>query len=277
MPTMVEPIDIPASAWRREETRRALRARDVAAVLRITQQFSGASQARIAAAVGLTQGRLNEILNGRRDVVRLDVFERIADGLGMPDEARVLFGLAPKHATDRTDCGEVAKVFRFQAAAADEIRDRAKAATRVEILAVRGLGILALNDSLLRPALTDTGDRTVSVRVLLLDPDSPAAERRAAEIGESVEAFTGGIRVAEARLRELADLPGISLEVYRYRTLPVWRMIGIDGTLFVSVFGEEWEGHESPVYEIRETPDGALYRGFRRHFEAMRADAQRVI
>ncbi|WTH65754.1 helix-turn-helix transcriptional regulator [Streptomyces sp. NBC_01546] len=58
------------------------------------QQYSGASQARIAAAVGMTQARVNEIINRRREVSRLDVYERIADGLNMPDDARHLLGLA---------------------------------------------------------------------------------------------------------------------------------------------------------------------------------------
>ncbi|MCX5196931.1 helix-turn-helix domain-containing protein [Streptomyces sp. NBC_00249] len=64
------------------------------AVFRYVQQYSGASQARIAAAVGMTQARVNEIINRRREVSRLDVYERIADGLYMPDDARHLLGLA---------------------------------------------------------------------------------------------------------------------------------------------------------------------------------------
>ena len=38
------------------------------------------------------------------------------------------------------------------------------------------------------------------MRVLLLDPDSPAAAIRAAEIGESPDSFGAGIRLALARL-----------------------------------------------------------------------------
>jgi transcriptional regulator with XRE-family HTH domain len=53
------------------------------------------SQARLATATGIGQGRLNEIINGHRQVARLDVLERIAGGLAMPDYAQVLFGLAP--------------------------------------------------------------------------------------------------------------------------------------------------------------------------------------
>ncbi|WP_438487469.1 hypothetical protein [Streptomyces sp. S186] len=40
---------------------------------------------------------MNEIINGRREITRLDVFERVATGLNMPDDARHLLGLAPAH------------------------------------------------------------------------------------------------------------------------------------------------------------------------------------
>jgi hypothetical protein len=111
--------------------------------------------------------------------------------------------------------------------------------------------------------------------VLLLDPTSEAAARRATEIGESVESLAGGIRLAEARLRELTDAGHV--EVYLYRALPVWRIIRLDRTLFVSTFDLTWEGHQSPTYKVIDTPHGPLYRGWRRGFDALVEDAQRVI
>lgn len=89
-------VTVPDWAWQREEIREALRSRDAGAILRFAQQYGGASQSRIAAATGLLQGRVNEIVRNRRVVVRFDVFERIATGLRMPDEARMLMGLAPR-------------------------------------------------------------------------------------------------------------------------------------------------------------------------------------
>ncbi|HEX9343825.1 MAG TPA: DUF5919 domain-containing protein [Actinomycetota bacterium] len=147
------------------------------------------------------------------------------------------------------------------------------------VLAVRGLGILGLNDSLLRAALTGRlREGRLTVRALLLNPDSLAARRRAAEIGESVESFASGIQLSVARLRELVGThPAVSLEVYEYDTLPVWRLVDIDGTVYVAVFAEDWEGHESPVYKVTATPRGVLHRGFRRMFEDLRQGAKRII
>jgi transcriptional regulator with XRE-family HTH domain len=72
----------PAELWDNPLMREALAARDVAAVFR-RLQAAGVSQRRIAAAVGVNQSEISEILAGRR-VKSVDVLERVADGLGVP-------------------------------------------------------------------------------------------------------------------------------------------------------------------------------------------------
>ncbi len=67
------------------------------------------------------------------------------------------------------------------------------------------------------------------------------------------------------------------MEVYLYASLPVWRMIWLDDTVFVSAFGDEWEGHESAMYKLAPTPYGALHRGFRREFDEVLRNARRVV
>ncbi|MEZ0069468.1 transcriptional regulator with XRE-family HTH domain [Streptacidiphilus sp. MAP12-20] len=258
--------------------REALRARRVGDIFRQVQQF-GISQARIATATGMAQGRINEIINGRREVSRLDVYERIADGLSMPDDARHLIGLASNRsarvggqAFDLAAFPEVVRVYASQASATADIQRQARSATEIDLLAVRGLGLIGLNDSLLRPSIADAAVR-VRLRVLLLDPTSPAVVQRAAEIGESRESLASGVLLAEARLKELTDV--CDVETYRYRLLPTWRLIRLDTTLFLSAFDEGWEGHESATYKIMQTPHGPLFRGFRRMYEAMLAASER--
>lgn len=276
-------IELPTWAWERAEVRQALRARDMGAVFRYVQQYAGVSQARIAAAADMTQGRVNEIINGRREVSRLDVYERIADGLNMPDDARHLLGLAASRekrtggvAFDLAAFPEVVRVYASQASAREEIQQQARAARQLDVLAVRGLGLIGLNDSLLRSCLPrEQGGHALRVRVLLLDPGSAALAQRAAEIGESVESLVGGVRLAEARLRELADKGDV--RVYRYGMLPTWRIIRTDSTMFVGAFDAGWEGHESATYKVMETPHGPLYRGFRRMFEAIIDTAERTV
>jgi transcriptional regulator with XRE-family HTH domain len=73
----------------------ALADRDMGRVFRLVRQYAGASQTRLAIACGMTQGKISDIMRDVQRVAALDVFERIADGLNMPDDARIALGLAP--------------------------------------------------------------------------------------------------------------------------------------------------------------------------------------
>lgn len=272
------PIDVPLRDWRREDVRQALRDRDMSTLLRAVQQYTGVSQTRLASATGLVQGRVSEILRGNRAVTSLEVFERFADGLNMPDEARVMLGLAPVHPAGLDHLGpsgraEIIGIYPSQSTAVADINQAARDAHRIDVLAVRGLGIVGLNDSLLRATVIE---QQPTLRVLLLDPDSESANRRAQEIRESRETFTSGINLAVARLRELAD-HGAKVELALYDHLPTWRLIGLDDTMFVSAFGSSHEGHISPMYRITRTASGALHRGFVRFRDEMWRTARQVI
>jgi transcriptional regulator with XRE-family HTH domain len=251
--------------------------------MRFAQQYGGASQSRIAAATGLLQGRVNEIVRNRRVVVRFDVFERIATGLRMPDDARLLMGLAPVRFSQSgpqalLDHPQVAAVARTKPEAVEEVRRAAAGAEMVDVIGVRALGMVAMGDSVLRGPLTRVGRESVPrLRVLVLHHESPAVPRIAAEVGETPRFFAASLRFAEELLGELADEGTLKMEVYRYLTPPVWRMIRLDGTSFVSVIGARSDPHASLVYRLSPTPPGSFAYGFDRHFEALREAAERVI
>lgn len=271
-------VALPDWAWKRPEVRQALRERDVATLLQVAQQYSGASQGRIAVATGLLQGRVSEIIHRARTVATLELFERIAHGLGMPDDARMLLGLAPCHPAgldhlSASGRAEILAVYPSQSSAMKDMRGLANQAREIDVLAVRALGIVGLNDSLLR---TSVQRSTPTVQVLLLDPDCEAARRRAAEIGEGFESFTSGIRLSIARLRELNEQTG-TVCCHLYTMLPTWRVISLDGTMFVSAFGETHEGHTSPMYRLTGSVHGALHRGFRRFVEELRGTGRQVV
>lgn len=93
-------IVIPDSFWQRAETTAALRHRDIGRIFGLLRQYAGASQTQIGIACGMNQGKVSAIVRGVQQVETLAVFERIADGLAMPDPARIILGLAPR-ATSR--------------------------------------------------------------------------------------------------------------------------------------------------------------------------------
>jgi hypothetical protein len=88
-------IAIPDTFWQRAETVEALRDRHIGRLFALVGQYTGASQTQIGIACGMSQGRVSYIIAGKWQVDTLDVFERIADGLDMPDSARIALGLAP--------------------------------------------------------------------------------------------------------------------------------------------------------------------------------------
>jgi hypothetical protein len=89
-------IQIPASFWERPEVVVALRTRDIGRFFALVQQHTGASQTQIGIACILPQGKVSAIINGIQQVEKLELFDRIADGLGLPDPARTSLGLAPR-------------------------------------------------------------------------------------------------------------------------------------------------------------------------------------
>ncbi|WP_131787477.1 helix-turn-helix domain-containing protein [Protofrankia symbiont of Coriaria ruscifolia] len=87
---------IPADFWERPKVVDALTGRDVGALFRLVQQYAGASQPGIGTRVGLAQPDISKYANGKRVATEFDLFERVADGLGLPDHARMRLGLAPR-------------------------------------------------------------------------------------------------------------------------------------------------------------------------------------
>jgi transcriptional regulator with XRE-family HTH domain len=90
-----EPIAIPDHAWQRESTRQILQNRLAGPLFAFAQKY-GISQTRLAVATGLSQARINDLIKGRRgNINAIDAWIRIADGLNMPNDARMAMGLAP--------------------------------------------------------------------------------------------------------------------------------------------------------------------------------------
>lgn len=69
----------------------ALARRDIGAIVRIFRRWTGTSQTAVSQLVGIPQPHISDLERGSRHVTSLDLFERFADGLGIP---RVLLGLA---------------------------------------------------------------------------------------------------------------------------------------------------------------------------------------
>lgn len=246
------------------------------AVLRELRTARGFSLRGLEAVSHHSKSLIADWENGRK-VPALDVAERLDHLLDGGGRLAAASTSSARSVPIERIASEVTRHYAHQGPVADEIRRRAAAGRQLDVLAVRGLGVVGLNDSLLRPALTARTE-ALQVRILPLDPDCEPAAQRAAEIGESPAAFTAGIKLTLARLEEIAVADaGIDLRVSLYATLPIWRIIRVDDMLWMSSFNPGWEGHESTMYEIPESPRGSLWSGYRRQFDYLNAGARRVI
>lgn len=87
-------VTLGAALLDRRDFRQALRSRDFGMAFRLLRQHQGTTQAQIAAATGLTQGRVSKLMSDlQMRVMHIDVIERIADGLRIPG---VMVGLAAR-------------------------------------------------------------------------------------------------------------------------------------------------------------------------------------
>jgi transcriptional regulator with XRE-family HTH domain len=83
-----------AGLLQRDDFLAALRERDFGMAFRLLRRHQGTTQAQIAAATGLTQGRVSKLMSDEQmRVMHIDVIERIADGLRIPG---ILVGLAAR-------------------------------------------------------------------------------------------------------------------------------------------------------------------------------------
>jgi hypothetical protein len=85
----------------------ALARRDMGTVVRLFRKWTGASQTDIGVLVGLPQPHVSDLERGRRQITALEVFERFADGLGIPRRLLGLSDAEPNASTQVTAGGGV--------------------------------------------------------------------------------------------------------------------------------------------------------------------------
>lgn len=96
-----DPGSVPTSFWRKSEVEVALARRDVAELFRsYLTDFTECTQTQLALLTEHDRSDVSNWLRGSRhgQVSDINVLTRIAEGLQMPDDARILMGLAPADA-----------------------------------------------------------------------------------------------------------------------------------------------------------------------------------
>jgi transcriptional regulator with XRE-family HTH domain len=170
--------EIPGSLWNRPDMVTALRSRDMGRVLQLVRQHTGLSQTAIGSLIGMSQGKVSGIMAGGQQVTTLEVYERIADGLQLPDPARTALGLAPRHipAQDGATASSSATISPARSVERDPRPEEDHAVRRREFVGLTGAGlfgaILASTDP--TPAPT-TGGSLNDLATVLTEPATPPA------------------------------------------------------------------------------------------------------
>ncbi len=266
------PIHMPDRVWRSGPVHTALRRRDAAEILRLVRQHADVSQNRLAGAVGILQGRLSEILNGTRTITAFEVYQRIADGLNMPDHARLTFGLAPRQPAAENvaflDIGEVLDIYPNRTLAEADLRATARNASDIRVHATYALHLIGSKDSVLADAITRP-KRPPSTTILLSKRDSASVA-----VGTSADSPGEDVRRC---LAYLVTLRRGGMAVYLHDAAPIWQLVGLDDTLYVTGVPTHPDGPEPVTYKIVRAPGGVLHPGLMRTFQDLQNGATRAV
>jgi transcriptional regulator with XRE-family HTH domain len=256
----------------------ALAIRNMAAVIKIYRQRTGASQTQIAAACEIPQSHVSEIESSGRQVSKLELFERFADGLRIPGARLGLaeraweVGPTGKPAPRTVAPAEVVRVYPNRGAVPGglwrSLLERAEHI--VDILVIAGL-FLPDGQADLVPLLRGKGERGTKIRYALGNPDSAAVALRGAEegIGDGLAART---RLSLTYLAGLRDAPGV--EVGLHETALYNSLYRFDGDLLVNAHVYGAPAAHSPVIHLRQAPGAALFDHYTASFEKVWATTE---
>lgn len=269
----------PPGLWDRPEMTDALSRRDIGGVFKVYRQWTGATQTQIAAVCGLPQSHVSDIMNGRRQVTSLEIFERIADGISIP---RGRIGLAERPGSvpePRSEPGapaadvpsEIVRVYPSRAAVPGDLWRTLFAGARhqVDVLVIAGL-FLPDGHADFTTVLRRKGAEGVTIRYALGDPESPAVALRGDEegIGDGLAART---RITLTYLASLRDAPGIELRLHA--TTLYNSIYRFDGDMLVNTHVYGAPAAHSPVMHLRAQP-GGLFDHYAASFERIWATTE---
>ena len=116
--------------------------------------------------------------------------------------------------------------------------------------------------------LTGAAESGCSVRVLLLDPDCPAAESVDADEGSPPGTLPARIRASLARFEAMrSHCPAIGVRTYD--THPTVSIVRGDGAMLVTPYLRYFLGSNSPTFALTADSAPGLFSRWERHFESM--------
>lgn len=124
------------------------------------------------------------------------------------------------------------------------------------------------NDDAVPGILAEAARAGCDIRVLLLDPDSPAAGAVSEDEGTPPGTLPARIRAALAEFTAMRDAtPGIRIRVYD--TYPTASIVRGDGEMLVTPYLRYFFGANSPTFALTAESAPVMLARYERHFESM--------
>jgi len=129
------------------------------------------------------------------------------------------------------------------------------------------------NDDAVPGILTEAAGAGCDVRVLLLDPDSPAAAAVCADEGSPPGTLPARIRAALAEFTAMrAACPVIAIRLYD--TYPTASIVRGDGEMLATPYLRYFFGANSPTFALTAESAPVMFARYERHFESMWSNAR---
>ncbi len=135
------------------------------------------------------------------------------------------------------------------------LQEEAVKANTIELIGATGWNTFSKNNASGSAILRDAFEQAQGdINIVLLDPTKACARERADSIGMDWVTYENEIKSSIAFLKGLRDKKKrVSLKFYNQK--PVWKMIRLDGFLWLQYYHPDNHVEKMPVYGIKRTPE----------------------
>lgn len=137
-------------------------------------------------------------------------------------------------------------------------------ANYIKLLFCMGYRTLTVNDALLAKWKKNKKNETINFKILILNPNSDFLKIRAEEMGDDYVTVKKQHKFALENAIQLKNKYK-NIEIRLYDMLPVWRIVQLDDTMYVSYYLKGNYGADTSMYKLIKSNE-TLYQAFERYF-----------
>jgi hypothetical protein len=278
------PLVLPDEFWTNDDVHTALTTQDVGALFRLVHK-RGISETRIGAATENAQSDVSDYIRGKKRAMALAVFQRVADGLAMPDHARRTFFGFPPGVLDLVDAlysdieritgaPDVVRAYPMRGLITrNQWNDIIRGShDQLWLYGMAEMGF-AIDDQV-PGILTDAAAAGCEVRILLLDPTYAGTDDIDIDEGNPAGTLKPRITAALARFNAVRRSANDRINIRVYDAPPTLSIVRGDDRMLVTPYMRFFVGSNSPTFELANRADAKTFDRYTRHFENMWTQAK---